>query len=165
MNIKMKLLGLLTLFIIGGCSTYTYWDISQFEMKPEALADGEEIKLIYASRGPDNNKDLEYYYHFVVVSQKTGDTVNLLTVINSYVKKTDGDTIYNYFDGDNMVTHMAIHNPKSLIDENGKMRKFEPILLDKVARDPEFDKIADNDFPTVIGSIGKFGGPEEYEQN
>jgi hypothetical protein len=26
--------------------------------------------------------------------------------------------------------------------------------LEKVARDPNFDFIADNDFPTIIGSIG-----------
>jgi hypothetical protein len=57
MNIKY-LLAILTVFIIACESKYTYWETSKFNMVPSALEDDEEIKLIYSSRGPGNNKDL-----------------------------------------------------------------------------------------------------------
>lgn len=155
---------ILPFVILTGCSpTYTYWDISKFEIIPEALQDGEEIKLIYASRGPDSNKDMEYYYHLVVVSQKTGDTINVLTTANNGFNKTNGDTVFNYFDQNNLITQMSNTDVDLLINDEGELTIIAQKPIMKVARDPEFDEIADNDFPTVIGSIGKFTSGEDYD--
>lgn len=55
------------LFLLISCENiYTFWDISQFNIVEDALKDSEEIKIIYTSRGPDFNENLEYYYRRVI---------------------------------------------------------------------------------------------------
>jgi len=140
--------------LLSSCgNNYEYRDISQFSIEDTALEDGEEIKLLYTSRGPDNNKDLDYYIHVIVISQKSGDTVNLLTMVDNGFRIGDKYKTYNYFDQNNPVTKVMQVRPESLEDIEA-MKNVRPKEIQKVARDPKFDYIADNDFPTVIGSIG-----------
>lgn len=144
----------LGLILLSSCgNNYSYWDISQFNIDNSALEDGEEIKLLYTSRGPDNNKDLEYYIHVIVMSQKSGDTVNLLTMVDNGFRADDKYKTYNYLDQNNPVTKAMQIRPESLEDVDA-IRNVKPKEIHKVARDPKFDFIADNSFPTVIGSIG-----------
>ena len=137
---------------------YEYWDVAKFNLKKDALKDNEEIKLLYASNGPDLNEDKDYYYHLIVVSQKTGDTVNILTTVQNAINKKSGDEIFNFFNEDNIAS-IVTQKDFDLNSLNG--RNIEDIKaknqnkISKVARDPEFDNIADNKFPTVFGSIGK----------
>jgi hypothetical protein len=146
------------LFIISCTSKYKYWDISKFSMKPTALKDGEEIKLLYSSRGPDYNEDLSYFYHLVVVSQKTGDTVNLLTFANNLTGNDDGNKIFNFLSLDNPATasFLLIYEKENHLDTTGNIAIRK---ISKVARDPQFDKIADNKYPTVIGMYGTITNP------
>lgn len=131
------------ILFLGSCNgRYKFWEISRFNIVRAALADNEPIKLLYSSRGPDNNENMEYFIHIVAVSQKTGDTVNILTVIENGFSIDDKDKVFNYFDEDNVVTRTV-------------QPGYEKIkYITKVARDPKFDNIADNKYPTVIGSIG-----------
>ena len=125
-------------------------------MVDSALKDNEEIKLLYSSRAPDNNKDLDYYVHLIAVSQKTGDTVNILTTVENYLTNDDKDKIYNYFDQNNIITKVSQQDLSKIknMESVDKATKDIPKKITKVARDPQFDHIADNRFPTVIGSIG-----------
>ncbi|MES2773432.1 MAG: hypothetical protein V4722_04580 [Bacteroidota bacterium] len=124
---------MLALLAVVACgSKYRLWDIDKFKIDAGALAPLEEIKLLYSSRAPDMAADRNYYLHVVVVSQKTGDTVNILTTSDNGFVATDGDKVFNF---------IPEINPSKEIH--------------KVARDPEFDGIADNHFPTVIGTIGQ----------
>lgn len=143
-------------FVIAGCqSRYTFWEISKFNMNRLALADGEEIKLIYTSQGPDNNKDLSYYIHLIAVSQKTGDTVNILTTANNGFAKTDGDEVFNFF-GQEHLASLLMQTDLSNMNELGSIEDLPKGAkrITKVARDIKFDDIADNHFPTVIGYVG-----------
>ena len=132
----------LILFLSSCNHGYKFWDISKFSIVDSALKDKEEIKLLYSSRGPDNNEDLKYYIQIVAVSQKTGDTVNILTTVNNGISMDDKNKVFNYFDQNNFVSKSIQNDTKKLKD------------ITKVARDPKFDNIADNKFPTVIGTIG-----------
>ncbi len=122
------------LFIISCTSKYKYWDISKFNMKPTALKDGEEIKLLYSSRGPDYNEDLSYFYHLVVVSQKTGDTVNLLTFADIVAGNEDGNKIFNYLSLDNptTVSLLQFQEKENHLDTTGNIAIGK---ISKVARD------------------------------
>lgn len=144
-------------FVIAGCqSRYTFWEISKFNMNSLALTDGEEIKLIYTSQGPDNNKDLSYYIHLIAISQKTGDTVNILTTTNNGFAKTDGDEVFNFF-GQEHLASLLMQTDLSHMNELGNIEDLKNGALSKitrVARDIKFDDIADNNFPTVIGYVG-----------
>ncbi len=158
---ERKIVLMQLLLLIMGCSTnYEYWDISQFKIVPNALKDGEKIKVIYTSRGPDNNEDLEYFFHLIVISQKTGDTINLLTTDNNSFQIKESDVVYNYFDSDNPSTKLG-QLIRMNIDTIFKIKHIEEVNkyklkeISKIARDPDFDEIAKNNYPTVFGSIGK----------
>jgi hypothetical protein len=92
--IMIYVLAVLVLLLLSCGSNYKYWDISRFKIDNHALEDNEEIKLIYTSRGPDFNEDKDYYIHVVVVSQRTGDTINVLTTGDNGFKEGDGDRIF-----------------------------------------------------------------------
>ena len=141
----MKVIFFLTFLILlfPNCNHgYEFWDISKFSIVDSALKDQEEIKLLYSSRGPDNNDDLKYYIQIVAVSQKTGDTVNILTTVNNGFSMDDKNKVFNYFDQNSIVS-------KTFQNNSTKLKEIK-----RVARDPTFDNIADNEFPTVIGTIG-----------
>lgn len=134
---------------------YEYWDISKFKLEPDALKDGEEVKILYTSRGPDSNRDLKYYIQIVAVSKETGDTVNILTTSDNGFKKEDGDKVFNYFNENNYMTKLG-YMPEDA-DKIKHVKDFDNIQapkIDKVARDPRYDYIANNKFPTVKGSVG-----------
>ncbi len=163
---KIKTIYILSLlaFLLTSCGAkYEYWDISKFKIDNNALKDNEEVKLIYTSRGPDFNKDLKYYIHLIVVSQKTGDTVNILTTADNGITMKDKDKIYNFFNEENVASKLIqldldnLENIKNIDDIN----KLENKKIDKVARDPKFDYIADNNYPTIIGSIGTLTSNQE----
>ena len=159
MKIKsIYILGLFVLLLTNCGNRYKFWEISKFNMDINALKDNEEIKLIYTSRGPDNNKELKYYIHLIAISQKTGDTVNILTTVDNGLTMEDENEIFNFFNQDNAASkliQMDLENLKDIkhIDD---LNKTEMNKIDLVARDPKFDELADNNYPTIIGSIGKF---------
>lgn len=144
-------------FLLISCTKgYKFWDISKFNIVDTALKDNEEIKILYTSRGPGNNEDLEYYIQLVAVSQKTGDTVNILTPVDNGLTMDDQDKVFNYFDQNNPATKMILMHPENLqdIEKINEAQKAVPKKITKVARDTRFDMIADNNYPTVIGAIG-----------
>lgn len=152
------------LLLMCSCfSKYKYWDISKFNIKPNALQDGEEITLIYSSQGPGNNEDLSHFIHLIVVSQKTGDTVNVLTTTNNGFAPDEGDKVFNFLSQDNQMASL-VHSDLSHVKDIKDLENFEkPDLstIKKVARDPEFDYLADNNYPTIIGWVGTVTGPTE----
>lgn len=118
---------------------YKFWSISKFKIVDTALRDNEPIKLLYSSGGPGSNKDLEYYIHVIAVSQQTYDTVNILTPTDKNINLKDENKVYFYFNQNNSYSQAILKK------STNKIRK--------VARDPKFDDIADNSYPTVIGTI------------
>jgi hypothetical protein len=155
----MKIIFSLTLLVLvfTTCNKgYKFWDISKFNIVDTALKDNEQIKLIYSSRAPDNNEKMDYYIQIVAVSQKTGDTVNILTTIDNGFTIEDKDKVFNYFDQNNIVTKLSQTDEDKIKDvaDVNKISKTVPKKILKVARDPKFDNIADNHYLTVIGAIG-----------
>jgi len=151
--------------LISACETeraYEFWDISKFRIDSTALQNNEEIKLLYTSRGPDNNKDFTYYIHVIAISQKTGDTVNILTTVDNGFTIDDQDKVFNFFDQNNIATKISQSDVENLknVEKLKDLEKTPLRNIKKVARDPKFNHIADNNYPTVIGSIGKSGSPQ-----
>lgn len=141
--------------LLPGCGSkgYQYWEVSKFRMDRNALQDGEKIKLLYMSRGPETDKEQDFYYHFVVVSQETGDTVNILTAFDHSFSEDDGDKVFNFVSEDSPVTRLLQGGNLEDVKHIDDVRSVELKKFDKVARDPAFDHVADNNYPTVIGMI------------
>ena len=154
---SIYILGLFSFLLTSCDNKYKFWGISKFSIDDNALEDNEEIKLLYSSRGPDNNKK-NYYIHLIAVSQKTGDAVNILTTAENGLTAEDKDNVFNFFNQGNIVSKLAQLDVEKLkvIKHIDDINKTESKKIDKVARDPEFDDIADNNYPTIIGSIGTF---------
>ena len=158
----MKILNICFLFftiLIAGCNTqpsYEFWNISRFNLSEDALGEGEEIKLIYTSQAPEKSKE-ECYIHLIVYSQETGDTVNILTTTNNGFKPEDRDEVYNFFPANSLVAKvMQASSDDVKISNIEQLENLEVKKINKVARDPDFDYIADNNYPTMIGFVGKF---------
>ncbi|MCI4668311.1 MAG: hypothetical protein MRZ79_09245 [Bacteroidia bacterium] len=156
MKTKLIFLSMATIFLLNACSKYSYWDISEFNMDSNALENNEEIKLIYSSNGPNDNKERTYYYHIIVVSQKSGDTVNVLTTLNHGFNRKDMTKIFHFFNEDHPASKLLQMDLKDLANlksiDNSDRPQTKKIM--RVARDPNFDHIAQNSFPTIIGTIG-----------
>ena len=148
---KLKAIPFLLLGFIIACNNnhgYKFWDISKFNLVDTALKNNEPIKLFYSSRGPNNNDDFDYYFHIIAISLKTGDTVNILTPVEHGFTLEDKEKEFNYFDRNDIATRNLY------LSRDEPQKDYSTKKIQKVARDPNFDKIADNKFPTVIGTIG-----------
>ncbi len=122
-------------------------------MNPTALDDNEEVKILYSSGGPDSNENLEYYIHLIVVSQKTGDTVNVLTTMQNGFDISKEDKVFNYLNQGNPITKLMQTNLEKIKDAD-EINRTKLKDIKKVARDSKFDYIANNNYPTVIGVLG-----------
>ncbi len=160
---RIIFISIFSILLLTSCSKYKYWDLSKFNMNNKALEDGEEIKLLYSSRGPQSDMTQDYYIHLIVISQKTGDTVNVLTPVHNELSMEDKDTVFNFFNENNAVFKIGQMDSENLKDIKSAddIDKIKSKKLNKVARDPEFDYLADNTYPTIIGMIGKFESNKE----
>lgn len=155
---RLSIWALLVLMSISCSTGYVFWDISRFNFVTDALENGEEIKILYTSRGPDNNEDLDYYIHLVVVSQKTGDTVNVLTTVENGFGEKDRNQVFNFINKEDMLMKIVQMETDNLSKEN--IEKTELKQINKVARDTTYDHVADNNYPSIIGLVGNIAKNE-----
>lgn len=155
MKFKPSSLVTLIIMLLMACGgNHVYWDIANFNMDDEALEDDEKIQLLYSTSGPDHDSNHRYYNHLIVVSQKSGDTVNVLSVANHGVSLDDMEDLYVFYNRDSRAAKF-IERTLAADQGDGNAEEYDHTKIDKVIRDPNFDHIADNDYPTIIGVIGK----------
>jgi len=141
-----------SILLLQGCtsSTYHFRELSEFRLDKNALKDGESVQIIYSSGGPDYNPNLEYYYHLIVVSHETGDTVNVLTTLynpdETYLTK---DFISNENNASKIMQNLdKIKNGSNVNDLSTK-------AITKVASNRDHLKREENNYPSVIGTLGE----------
>lgn len=169
-------------FLLNACGVsnkYEFWDISKFNVDENALRDSTEFKIIYCSRGPDvpevfddkvgtitstgdNHIDpfrvTDYYVHYVVLDIESNDTVNILTPEAIQITENDRSATFFYTKNVNefktfMFNTEYLKNLKPG-DEIQKDKFFVP-KHDRVARDPDYDHVADNNHKTIIGFVNR----------
>lgn len=142
------------LVFFTSCHFGQFRNISEFNMQPNALKDGEKIRLLAYFYGPSNS-GIDFYNHMVVQSEQSGDTCNILIPWEHGFEQSDGDSIYNYFSPDNLINQVNVEG-LSAGTRNIRPEDFSAKFPDynKVVRIKAFDHIAKNNFPTVKGSIG-----------
>ncbi len=114
------------------------------------------MKLIYACQEPVVFNEFKFYYHLIVISEKTGDTVNILSPVSNGLKPQDQNKIFNFFNQGNITTQLALEQTEKIKnEENGdNLNKSAAGSINKVIRDPRYDDMANNNFPSIIGIIG-----------
>lgn len=157
MTFKFKFFLCFFLLLLNSCSDdFEFTDISSFKFDRSALEDGEEIKVVYFSDGPDYNQDRTYYYHYIVVSQKTGKTVNILSTDNIGVSPSNSDKIYNFLSDGSNYTKLSKLDKKALKDVKNihELENLEPKKFKDVVRNLNYPDLNYQSYPTVIGIIG-----------
>lgn len=149
--------------VLSSCSkSYEFWDISKFKITETALENDEVVKVIYESGGPEGNTDMDFYYHHIVISLKTGDTVNVLSSVNNeFFKEGDKEKIYSFMTHNDeilkAIKNYKIQSEKGLVSEEMNLESFKDVKLNpitKVVRNPSDDHISMNPYPTIVGIIG-----------
>jgi hypothetical protein len=153
---------LLVVVLLISCQNIEYSDLDEFSIEENALKEGEEFKVIYSLTLAQNDNTENAFNHYIVISQESGDTVNLLSSGASPVR--DRDEVFSFSSKYNnlldltLESHMqnfdldsALGNRK--IDEIEADRKIDPSR--KVLRDSKFDSVAKNSHPTIIGHLTK----------
>lgn len=139
---------------VVACNSVQYRDVSGFSIQPNALKDGEKIRLLayfYSS----SNSGSDFYNHVVVRSEESGDTCNILVPWNQGFTESDGDSLYNYFSPENLINKVSVEGiTVGTRDLRPEDTSATFPAYNKVVRIKETDHIAINDFPTVKGSIG-----------
>ena len=168
----------LIMLMLSSCSNrHQFWDISKFNIVPNAIADSQTIKLIYCSHGPDifkSNKDYvgivpttdgngnsitpvqltaDYYLQYVVVDLDTKDTINILTPEAIELFEDEGAELFRYIKHASQAQKLMYNLDKLKDGLNIDSIKMEMPQFKKVSRDKKFDFIADNNFKTVFGFI------------
>jgi hypothetical protein len=135
-----------------------YWEIDHFNLVENALDEGEKFKVIYYLMLAQNDNKENAFNHYIVISEETGDTVNILS---NGASPIDGpDEIYSFSSKhENLIVAMLNNEIK-----DGRYESVEDVIGKpdviitkgrKVLRDRKFDDLANNNFPTIIGSLGK----------
>jgi hypothetical protein len=146
------------LLLLSSCKNkHEFWNISDFKMDNTALENYEEVKIIYSSGiYPYDEDEEKYYTHLIVISQKTRDTVNILSLANPLVEIDKRDKVFNFFNQDHELSKIVQLDIENIRDLNNisEIKNIQSKKIDKVMRNREFDNITDNNYPTIIGSIG-----------
>lgn len=108
---------------------------------------------------PDQKRNLRYYNHLIVVSQKSGDTGNALSVVNHGISMDDMGEIFVFNSRESQAAKF-IERKLILDQDDPNAEGYDHTKIDKVIRDPKYDHIANNDYPTIIGVNGKSAGGE-----
>ena len=133
-------------FVILACSSpkTEFVGISKFNIQPGALKTEEPIRVLYSSPNLSPQEEGKFLMQIVVESQETGDTVNVLTLINLSFPSFNKDQPLVFFEENSEVYKMICAHTNKIERPN------------KVTSDSKFKGVLVNKFPTVFGGIGSF---------
>lgn len=131
--------------LLTSCSTeYETYDISHFDIQPDALHNGTPVEVLSFSGIPDLNQDLNYYAHAIMVSVETNDTFNLLIV------KPGRQLMANKGKNLNYISESSSFYESIISNLGGDTNRLHQVIVHK-----DFVQDVENEYPTVIGMLGK----------
>ena len=95
----------------------------------------------------------------VFVRQGTSSVPASEDAIRRMIKESDGDSTFIFVSKENIAFKLLQMDSEKIneIKDIEKIAEEPEKKITKVARDPEFDFIADNNYPTIIGMVGMDG--------
>lgn len=158
MKISFLLIGCLT-FLMLSCEngaedlSDSLVDISEFKIDTSALKDGDYVQILGLSGNLTQEHKHNFYNLIPVVSERTGDTVNVL--MTTFFHKTSSRRTRFMSNSTGMGKLMeSAFDDKHLKGKNintMKAKRFSKVLWDK-----EFIEIDVRRFPAVTGTLGEF---------
>lgn len=124
-------------------------DISKFKIDTTVLHDGDSVKVLCASLKLFPTDTISYYVHTVVVSLKTGDTVNVLASGSINITEENRITEFYSFNNKFALAMQSMNDIKtgknSIIPKEKKYKK--------VHSDPQYIALKTSHFPSVRGML------------
>ena len=131
--------------LLNACNNnYDFRPISDFKIDT-TIRNIDSVKVLHCSGGPANDKDIDYYYHLIVVSDSTHDTLNLLTPIITGIEN----------DSESWCLIIQKSLEYSLYQDLFLNEKQGLKELSKVITNTTFKDIEYNHYPSVICILGK----------
>jgi hypothetical protein len=151
--LNRTLLSIISLVLVCSCNRqFEYRDLSSYNVDTTSLADGDTIKVIYCSGGPDDNSDKTYFYHVIGVNIHMGqDTVNILVPDISSLSQTDNYKIY--ISAQNSA--YALLNSGIELKDGMNVNNIKALDIKRVVSNTKFEAWENNNYPTVIGMLGQ----------
>jgi hypothetical protein len=155
----MKLKSILKLIILcitfGNCSeeNHSFWKVTDFNIDENILEDFDEVVVLYYSGSIGKQEDLDYYRQAIVVSQKTGDTINILSF--SDILGIESGKVFKFLSINN-VAFKAVQqyqDDPTKFEEKIKLSDIKLKDINVVIRFPDQDYITRNNYPTIIGDL------------
>lgn len=146
-------------FVLTGCQPkkFTYTDLSEYTIDTAALKDQELVSIIYFSGGPDYNNEQKYYYRYIVVSESTGDTVNVLSSVRTDV---DLEAPIKRFLNPNAENAITIDNLLELAQRTQGKGNYKKHDITRVINNRDFKNVEKNNYPYIVGLFAEFNALE-----
>ena len=142
----MKFVGVIVaaLGVLGcGDTSFTSVPLDHFHVQDGVLEEGAQIEVLTFSGMPDQNKEASYYIHMLIKSVETGDTLNLLTFNPGTLLANQNRQFLYLSEKSTLYQHMLAQ-----FNVNGTP-------MDEVHLDKAFIPDIQNDYPAVIGILGR----------
>lgn len=132
-----------------------YAAITNFNLQPEALKDGDRVRLLYCSATKPLHPEKKYMVQLVAVKTSSQDTVNIISYSSDHLTPNDGEKIYRFRSMEKELAYKIIRSRKK--QQKIKDGDYESAtVMDNdilwVIRDTKFN-IAKYDYPTVVGEL------------
>lgn len=145
----LKISLFVSLLLCTACaSKFDYVPLSEFRIDQNALKNHDTVEVIFASGGPDYNKERKYYYMYIAVSGSTGDTVRVLS-------------LFRYDFGDvGTPTKVFISSNSQDPTDKAIFKNLAGGSPQQVVRNKAMPPLPYNMYPTVIGLLAESTSPD-----
>lgn len=154
MNFLKKSCFIVLFLACASCSSheFDYADLSDFEIDYNSLKNHDTVEVIAYSGGPDYNEKKTYYYHYIVVSKSTGDTVRVLDLSRHSFEKFGTKTKI-------FIAANSVGDADRLMLKFSGEEKPERVVYNK-----EFPMEVKAKYPTTIGTFVELSNADALNQ-
>lgn len=134
--------------------------VSEFKIDDEVLKDGEYVEILGASGNLTSDHKHDFYNLIVVRSEKTGDTINVLST--SFFMLDENNSRTQFISNKSKIGKLFENGTELKDGETFDASKLKSKKFNRVLFDTEFIQVKVKNYPTVIGLVG---GTIEGEEN
>lgn len=127
-------------------------DTSRFIINDSILKNGDYVEILGATDKLSNEDKFEFYNLIVVRSERTGDTVNILTTKYFVVEPNNPRT--QFISGSSLMGKLFDNASNLKVGESIHPDSIQTKKFDKVLFDTEFIQVDVYNYPSIIGNLG-----------
>jgi hypothetical protein len=149
---------LLVLVLVVGCSSREEYlnkfmvDVSEFTIDNSLLKDGDYVQILGSSGNLTREDPINFYNLVVVVSEQTGDTINVL-VTNYYMADLNNKRT-RFISNSSVIGKLTERATEADKLDGINVKDLKAKAFEKVFYDSEYIQLDVRRFPAVTGTLG-----------